>query len=139
MRIENDSNKEEFHISKEMSDAELMQFIQSVEENDMIVAPSYLKESILQKSKSPIVQLTVETRKVSKNVQLFFYGLKVSAAAAAAITLLVFSTFQKDYAIPEFDRQISNKEWDVTGKIFRGTTELTNKIGSFTDQMFMND
>lgn len=68
-----------------LTDIDLMQLIESVENNDLILAPDYLKDTILKKSalKRPVRQH-----------ELLFFSAKIITAAAASIALL--------FALPDF-------------------------------------
>lgn len=124
------------YITKEMSDYELMQFIQSVEKDSLIKAPAHMKEEILLKSRKPVVALEVETKKVSKKVQLLLYGLKVSAVAAAALTLLVFSSFPMDSVVEKLPKtEETKREWNITENLYKGSNKVTSILGNVADKM----
>ncbi|MCI9384696.1 MAG: hypothetical protein HFI24_10930, partial [Lachnospiraceae bacterium] len=69
-------------------DAYTEQLIRQVEKEGLIKAPAHMKQEILERSKRLDYQLAVTTRKVSKQMQLFFYSLKVGAAVVTALFLL---------------------------------------------------
>ncbi len=134
--MKDDDQKEvkEFNISKDISDYELLRFIQCVEENDMIKAPIQMKEEILKKSKSPVIRIAVESKKVSKKVQLFWYSLKISAAVAIALTLLIFISIPANI-VPSVKTGPVKKEWNITEKIYDRSTQVTNILGKFSDKI----
>lgn len=59
--------------------------------DEIIEAPKDMKANILRASKRPEVQLAIMAKETSKKMQLFIYSLKVGAATAAALLLLIFS------------------------------------------------
>ena len=65
-------------------DAYTEQIIRQVEAEGLIKAPAHMKQEILERSERIDYQLAVATRKVSGQMQLFFYSLKVGAAVVAA-------------------------------------------------------
>ena len=64
------------------------QLIRQVEAEGLIKAPAHMKQEILERSRRMDYQMAVTTRKVSKQMQLFFYSLKVGAAVVTALFLL---------------------------------------------------
>lgn len=62
--------------------------IRQVEAEGLIQAPAHMKQEILERSARMDYQIAVTTRKVSKQMQLFFYSLKVGAAVVTALFLL---------------------------------------------------
>ncbi len=63
------SENKEFRISKEMSDYELLEFVQAVEKNEMLIAPVYMKDNIMKRSNNPVIRIAAESKKVSKKIQ----------------------------------------------------------------------
>ena len=61
-------------------------------ESDLVKAPVYLKDSIMKKSQSMEVQIPMQVRKgkkvISKQMQMLYYTLKVSAAVVCTIVML---------------------------------------------------
>ena len=62
-----------------LSDEELMQLMESAEQNTLLQAPGYLKDAIVQKSVS---------RRPPRRHELLFFSAKIITAAAASIALL---------------------------------------------------
>lgn len=58
---------------------------------ELIEAPKDMKANILKATKRPEVQLAIMAKETSKKMQLFLYSLKVGAATAVALLLLIFS------------------------------------------------
>lgn len=134
MKDDDQKEMKEFNISKDISDYELLQFIQCVEENDMIKAPAQMKEEIIKMSKSPIIRIAVESKKVSKKVQFFWYSLKISAAVAIALTLLIFINIPANF-VPSVKTGTVKKEWNITEKIYNKSTQVTDILGKFSDKI----
>ena len=134
MKDDNQKEMKEFNISEDMSDYELLQFIQRVEENDMIKAPAQMKEEIIKMSKSPVIRIAVESKRVSKKVQFFWYSLKISAAVAIALTLLIFINLPADF-VSSVNTHPVEKEWNITEKIYNKSTQVTNTLGKFSDKI----
>lgn len=65
------------------------QLIRQAEAEGLIKAPAHMKQEILERSRRMDYQMAVTTRKVSKQMQLFFYSLKVGAAVVTALFLLL--------------------------------------------------
>ena len=61
-------------------------------EEDLIAAPAYLKNDILNASNRLGVRLSKKAKETSKRMQLFLYSLKVSTAAIGALALLLMAT-----------------------------------------------
>lgn len=71
-----------------LSDEDLQSLIQSVEQEGMLHAPQYMKESILNQIQTKERVSDISSHR-SNNVQLITYTLKVGVAMAAAIALIV--------------------------------------------------
>lgn len=69
-------------------DAYTQQLIRQVESEGLLKAPVHMKQEILERSRRVDYQMNVQTRKLSRNMQLFFYSLKVGTAVVAALFLL---------------------------------------------------
>ena len=63
----------------------------SMMSEDLMEAPKEMKENILRATRRPEVQLEVRLKKTSRRMQLFLYSLKVTAATAAALLILIFT------------------------------------------------
>ena len=129
----------ELKFTKEMNEYEIMQLIESVEENELLHAPTHMKEEILLKSKSPVIQLAIESKRVSKKVQLFWYSLKISAAVVVALTLLVFLNMPKDFIPLQVQQNSEKMEWNLTEKLYRESTQVTSILGDISEQILFND
>jgi hypothetical protein len=63
----------------------------AVMSEEIMEAPRDMKMNILKATKRPEVQLAIMAKETSKKMQLFIYSLKVGAATAVALLLLIFS------------------------------------------------
>lgn len=60
-----------------------------IEDEEMVLAPSYLKEDILKRVHKADVQVNIHLKKTSKKAELFYYSLKTTAAVLGALILLI--------------------------------------------------
>lgn len=74
--------------NQEKLDVFTQKLICRVETEGLITAPAHMKQEILERSRRMDVQLVVQSRRLSKKMQLFFYSLKVGAAVAMALFML---------------------------------------------------
>ncbi|MEG0813560.1 MAG: hypothetical protein RSE05_03875 [Clostridium sp.] len=68
-----------------------------IERYELITAPKHLKDSILEQSHQPSVQLIAGSNQISKKLQFFYFTLKVSGAVLCALMMLSI--------VPNFSRQ----------------------------------
>ena len=83
-------------------DAYTQELIRQVEAEGLLQAPVHMKQEILERSRRPDYQMTVQTRKISRNMQLFFYSLKVGTAVAAALIML----FMVPRELPQVEQSV---------------------------------
>jgi hypothetical protein len=62
--------------------------LMSIEIEEGLKAPAYLKNNLIKRTHMPDVKTEVQVKKASKNVQLFMYSLKTTAAVLGALILL---------------------------------------------------
>lgn len=141
-----------------LSDKELQSLIEGVEQEAMIHAPHYMKQSILDRIESEERVTAISSHRSSK-VQLITYAMKVGVAAAAAIVLLVLIP-AKDYGnFPDdgtkyeewLDYQNSTEDkvryeeaWDKENteyykenkSIYDATNELSSNLLKKTNKLF---
>lgn len=107
-----------------------------VEAHELLTAPAGLKASILEQSRRPDVQFIAGTNQVSKKLQLFFFGLKVSAAVLCSLALLAIAPgFSKELAVKSAQagyriEQSAGRQWSLYDKVDNFTKQL-NQL-SFT-------
>lgn len=81
-------------MDKNMNDSQLLEFIENLEKEELLQAPWYLKENIIEKRKCIEVQLSKQAKNTALKVQFWFYSLKISVAVVAAVFLLFFINSQ---------------------------------------------
>lgn len=141
-----------------LSEKELQSLIDSIEQEEMVHAPQYLKESILDKIMSE-ERINSSSSHRSSKVQLITYAMKVGAAAAAAIVLLVLipvkdhcSFMDEETRYEEwldYQNQIDDKKkyeetWEEENygiykgnkSIYETTNEICSKILEKTNKLF---
>lgn len=106
-----------------------------VAEQDMITAPHYLKDNIMNKSQSVQVQLPmqieVHTKRLSKRMQMFCYTMKISAAMVCAlILLLVVPNIQ-----PTLAQGYNGIKQPIVEKTSEITTTFTEKRSNFKESV----
>lgn len=103
------------------SDEEFDKFLENIEQDGLLSAPSNMKESILKQTKAGGTVLEFNPGKANitgnsgriikakKKREMFFYSLKISAATVAAILLLgvinVQSGFSSGDGLPQIKRE----------------------------------
>ncbi|MEG1303283.1 MAG: hypothetical protein RSD03_06905 [Lachnospiraceae bacterium] len=84
------SSKEQMELLTHMSTCEhcTSLFASIVESKNLLHAPDNLKASIIAESQCLPVQMSIHTKKTTKQLQLLFYSLKVSTAVVCSILML---------------------------------------------------
>lgn len=108
-------------------------FIQNTEENWMLQAPSHMKQEVL--SQLSLLPKTVkETKKDpvpqkthSKNMQLFFYSIRVTGAVAGAILFL----FTAPPALSPFGVRLKEQQ--------AGMQRFSDSIQNFSNDFFFRE
>lgn len=130
----------EIKITDQMTDYELLQLLDMVEQNEMLQAPSRMKDEIIKQSQKPSVALEITGKKVSKQVQLFWYSLRVSAAVAGALVCLLVLSLPSDFITSHIPEQPKTKtEWDITNKLYQGSNKVTSYLDEITSSIFNNN
>lgn len=99
-----------------------------------MIAPSYLKEEIVERSSQLDIQTSLQIKRVSKNMQLFYYSLRTAAAMAVALFLL-FAVNQASFQSgpPQFTPpkapSLATSELSSTGK------QVLNTLNDFTSKL----
>ncbi|MCI8418370.1 MAG: hypothetical protein HFI33_12910 [Lachnospiraceae bacterium] len=115
---------------RELSDIQLAALIAQVEQEGMLRAPVGMKQEILEKTRRADVQLVIRTQDMSKGLQVFFYGLKISMAAAMAMFILFW--MPQDYSVPDMSQPpIIEMDWDEGPQktLAQQMDEKANQIG----------
>ena len=113
-----------------LSDAELMQLIQEVEQGDMIPAPFYLKQEILHKVRKEEARQAARSAKI----QFITYSCKVALATAAAIAVLLLAPSQFRNTTGNLDREPVRTE-KISKKIEAKSYFVSESLMKFTNKV----
>lgn len=121
-----------------LTEKELHALIAEVEASGMLRPPVDFKQNVMEKTKRADVQLIVQTQKMNKGLQLFFYSLKIGMAAAMALFFLFW--VPQDFSLPQMGpsietrREMEPKE-TMAEKWDRGTEEMAEQLKNFAEQL----
>lgn len=119
-----------------MNDAELLKFINEIEENYCVEAPKNFKESILLKTNTLPVRAVHETKKLSKNIQLLVYSLKVCVAVLWVLLFLNFSSILSTFTNSVMDYSLNERTGStITSAITEKTDDMSDKLKTLSDQL----
>lgn len=119
-----------------MNDAELLKFINEIEENYCVEAPKNFKESILLKTNTLPVRAVHETKKLSKNIQLLVYSLKVCVAVLWVLLFLNFSSILSTFTNSVMDYSVNERTGStITSAITEKTDDMSDKLKTLSDQL----
>lgn len=149
-------------MNQEKSTEQMLQeLIADVEENGMLHAPVEFKRHVMEKTRRPDVQLVVQTQKLSRGMELFFYSLKIGVAAVMALLFLLWmpqdltaSEFSLTAEPPAMKREngltieqmtikqdntfsterSAEPEKTLSEKMDQTVTEVTNRITKFANE-----
>lgn len=113
-----------------LSDEELENLIAFVEENEIVPAPFYLKESILEKARKEVVPVK---SKQSAHVQFLSFSFKVALATAAAIAVLFIAPAEIKMVSSVSERPV--QKVTITEKIVGKSNEICEYLNKFTNQI----
>lgn len=110
-------------------DAYTEQLIRQVEAEGLIKAPAHMKQEILERSRRVDYQLAVTTKKASKQMQLFFYSLKVGAAVATALFLLFMVPKELPKTEPVAPKEAARQQEETLNRrINQGMQEMNQML-----------
>lgn len=139
---------------------EFLDWLMQIERQELLSAPKYLKENILNESKSLPAQVSIKGKHLSARMQLFLYGMKVSVAVLCGIIMLGISSFhpgtvndsgesiifsglkesqygfmmENDNSLGIVENKLDRTEKEgVTVKINKVSNYVTESITNFTD------
>ena len=114
-----------------LSDEDLMKLINGIESGAGLHAPAYLKEQMIAESRNA---------KMSSKTQLVMYSLKVSAAMAAAIVLLVFMPMAtRNVSDAKLNTYRSSAVTDVMGQINKTSSKMCSKIFDLSNMLIFKE
>ncbi len=115
-------------------DAYTEQIIRRVEAEGLIKAPAHMKQEILERSERIDYQLAVTTRKVSRQMQLFFYSLKVGAAVVTALFLLFMVPKEIPQAEPMVPKEAARQQEETLNRrLNNGMQEMNRMLNEMLD------
>ena len=115
-------------------DAYTEQIIRRVEAEGLIKAPAHMKQEILERSERIDYQLAVATRKVSGQMQLFFYSLKVGAAVVTALFLLFMVPKEIPQAEPMVPKEAARQQEETLNRrLNNGMQEMNRMLNEMLD------
>ncbi|NBK92249.1 hypothetical protein D5278_09755 [bacterium 1XD21-13] len=115
-------------------DAYTEQLIRQVEAEGLIKAPAHMKQEILDRSGRMDYQLAVTTKKVSRQMQLFFYSLKVGAAVVTALFLLLMVPKELPQAEPMAPREAARRQEETLNRrLNNGIREINQMLNEIID------
>lgn len=109
-------------------DAYTEQIIRQVEAEGLIKAPAHMKQEILERSERIDYQLAVTTRKVSGQMQLFFYSLKVGAAVVTALFLLFMVPKEIPQAEPMVPKEAARQQEETLNRRLNNGMQEMNRM-----------
>jgi hypothetical protein len=140
----NELSKEDYfmvleHISNCTYCADL--FAQSFDENQLIQAPHYLKDSIMEKAEKQVKLPLPSISRISRRKQLLFYSLKVCAATLGALMLLFFSPNINISETKALTMSISDmKVWNTLNQSVEGFSEgISKQLDTLTSFSFLKE
>lgn len=111
-------------------------FLQKIEIESQ--APSYLKSQIMERTRKLDVQTTISVqatvKKTSKRMELFYYGLKTAAVAAAMIGILFSVSGSGNEMMLDGERKTSVTQ-EVTEKLNQGSNRLLELLNGFSNKI----
>lgn len=105
------------------SDEELLQFIADVEENDMVEAPSYLKEQIIFEAQN------WQRKNIRRQYRAFEFKVWLATAAALAVILLIPTEIRVTEPIKK-SVPMTKEEY-----LEREKNSFSNSVDRFVDKM----
>lgn len=109
-----------------MSDAELLKFIEEIEKDSLHKAPDYLKEMTLNKA-----EMNLKKVKKTKAEQLFAYKVRVFAAMAASLMLLL--------VIPQPEPRQETIEPSIMKTFYVKSNELVDFLNQFSNDLIVKE
>lgn len=113
------------------------QFADHIEAGHMLTAPRNMKAAILERSQKLDVQVIAKSNHASKRLQLFYYSLKVSFAAACALGLLIWSP-----QLPLIQRTppaFMEEDSGFSNRLFQRTRSLSDTINELLNKAFQSE
>ncbi len=112
-------------------------------EEDLLSPPAYLREEILEKSRSPELQVVGKLRQTSRRMRLFLYSLKVGMAVATSVFLVFCTSRIQPLAMKISEQEMQSGSEKITEKLYEGSSRLEGAMQELTERFltinFMED
>lgn len=119
-----------------VNDAELLKFINETEEHYYVEAPKNLKESVMARTGALPERAACEARRISKNMQLFLYSMKVCTAVLAVLLFLNFShTINTLHGGGRGFTRGNGREIEIASVIAEKTTVVSGTLRTLSDEL----
>ena len=142
--------------SNKLEDQERMKFIEhmcscdycseqlaNIMTDELISAPRDLKTSILKATKRPNIQIAMNAKKTSKQLQLFLYSLKVSGAMIGAMIILSFTFKFNDLSMLNQKTnevvQTDTSQISLTQLLKESSDNINNYLLGFTNSIMKTE
>ncbi len=109
--------------------------------------PRYLKEEITQRAHQVDVQVSVQVKEKSRQIQLFMYSLKVGLAVVTSIFLLMLTAnFQdldagavREWRLVRMQEQSAEEQISITDTLSRKSGEVSSFLNEISNGLFRMD
>lgn len=108
--------------------------LMNIESQELIQAPAYLKDKMIKRTQMLDVKAEVQIKTTSRNVQLFMYGLKTTAAVLGAL-LLLFSVSQletTDY-MEHVNKTEASANW--SSQLYEKSNDVVDIMNQFSNRI----
>lgn len=106
-----------------------------IDEEEIMQAPTYMKEDILKRVHRADVQVNIHLRKTTKKTELFFYSLKTTVAVFGALILLFSISHVNTFDRTMDYRYKASAPTSFSEKVNEKSNELVNIMTNFTNQI----
>lgn len=109
--------------------------------------PRYLKEEITQRAHQMDVQVSVQVKEKSRQIQLFMYSLKVGLAVVTSIFLLFLTANFRDldsgavreWRLERMQQQGSEEQMSITDTLSKKSGEVSSFLNEISNGLFRMD
>lgn len=108
--------------------------LMSIEEEDIIQSPRYLKETILKRTQMPDVKINIHMRNTSKKAELFQYSFKTTAAVIGALILLFSISYVNTSNVMERKERVSVSS-NLGGQLYEKSNKVIHNINCFSNEI----
>lgn len=108
--------------------------LMEIEENDLIKAPSYIKESINKRVQMPDMRLNNRIKETSKRMELFLYSLKTTAAVVGALMLLISISYINTSNVLN-EKTIDFPSVSISSQLYEKSNEVVHIVNYFSSRI----